>query len=136
MRFRSTGDQLEPRWPYRRSTTYTAASVNAIWPKDIAVPRFAAPASSATSVAATNAPIMIARSMTADKATGRKLGTRKVGTGKGKAAQAGTATVTIKAAKRVARKLKRLKSAKVTVKVTVKQNGSASSVSRALTLKR
>ena len=77
-----------------------------------------------------------AGTMTADKATARKLGAKKVGSGKGKAAKAGTATVTIKVAKKVARKLKRLKSAKVTVKVTVKQNGASRTVSRALTLKR
>jgi Ca2+-binding RTX toxin-like protein len=74
--------------------------------------------------------------MTADKATARKLGTKKVGKGKGTAAKAGTATVTIRVAKAVGRKLKRLKSAKVTVKVTVKQSGAASSASRTLTLKR
>jgi len=73
---------------------------------------------------------------TADKATARKLGTKKVGSGKGKAAKAGTATLTIKASKKVARTLKKLRSAKVTIKVTVKQGGSSKSVSRALTLRR
>jgi len=69
---------------------------------------------------------------TADKATARKLGTKKVASGKGRAARAGTATVTLKAAKKVARKLKRLKAAKVTVKVAVKQNGKTTSLSRSL----
>ena len=73
---------------------------------------------------------------TADKATARKVGAKKIGKGKGKAAKAGTATVTIKAPKKIARKLKRLKSAKATVKVVVKQGGKTTSLSRKLTLKR
>ncbi len=74
--------------------------------------------------------------MTADTATARKLGTRKLGSGRGKAARAGTATVTLKVARPVARKLKRLKRARVTVKVTVEQGGAARSAGRTLTLKR
>jgi Ca2+-binding RTX toxin-like protein len=73
---------------------------------------------------------------TADKATARKVGAKKIGAGKGKASKAGTATVTIKAPKKVARKLKRLKSAKATIKVVVKQGGKATALSRTLTLKR
>jgi hypothetical protein len=73
---------------------------------------------------------------TADKATARKVGAKKIGAGKGKASAAGTATVTIKAPKKVARKLKRLKSAKATVKLVVKQGGKTQSLSRTLTLKR
>jgi Ca2+-binding RTX toxin-like protein len=73
---------------------------------------------------------------TADKATARKLGAKKIGSGKAKAAAAGTATMTIKAPKKVARKLKRLKSAKATVKVAVKQGGKTISLSRSLTIKR
>lgn len=74
--------------------------------------------------------------VTADKATARKVGTRKVGSGRGKAAKAGTATIKLKAPKKVARKLKRLKSVKVTIKVTVKQNGATKALSRTLTLRR
>ena len=65
-----------------------------------------------------------------------KLGAKKIGAGKGKAAKAGTATVTIKIAKKYVRKLKRLKSAKTTVKVSVKQGGKTQTVSRSVTLKR
>jgi len=65
-----------------------------------------------------------------------KLGAKKIGSGKGKAARAGTATVTIKIAKKYVRKLKRLKSAKTTVKVSVKQGGKTQTVSRSVTLKR
>ncbi len=73
---------------------------------------------------------------TADKATARKVGAKKIGSGKGKTAKAGTATVTIKAPKKVARKLKRLKSAKATIKLVVKHGGKATTLSRKLTLKR
>jgi Ca2+-binding RTX toxin-like protein len=75
--------------------------------------------------------------MTADRATARKLGTSKVATGRGKLAKAGTAKVTLKASKKVARKLRRLKKAAVTVKVTVTpKGGAAQTISRKLTLKR
>jgi RTX calcium-binding nonapeptide repeat (4 copies) len=74
--------------------------------------------------------------ITADKATGRKLGTRKLAKGKGKAASAGTATVKLKASKKVARKLRRLKTAKGTVKITVTQGGKTSAFTRKVTLKR
>ena len=75
--------------------------------------------------------------MTADKATARKLGTSKVASGRGKMARAGTAKVTLKASKKVARKLRGLKKAAVTVKVTVTpKGGAAQTVSRKLTLKR
>jgi hypothetical protein len=74
--------------------------------------------------------------MTAAKATARKLGAKKVGSGKGKLAKAGTATVWVKVAKKLVRKLKRLKTAKTTVKVIVKQGGKTQTISRAVTLKR
>jgi hypothetical protein len=74
--------------------------------------------------------------MTADTATGRKLGTRKIATGSGKATKAGTATVTLKTTKKVARKLRKLRSAKTTVKITVQQAGATQTISRKLTLKR
>ena len=51
---------------------------------------------------------------TAYKATARKLGTKKIASGKGKAGKGGTATVTLKPSRSIARKLKKLKSAKVT----------------------
>ena len=73
---------------------------------------------------------------TADKATARKLGAGKVAGGSGKAAKAGTVTVTLKVAKKVARRLKRLKSARLTVKVTVTEGGATRSGSRKVTLKR
>ena len=44
--------------------------------------------------------------------------------------------MTIKIAKKYVRKLKRLKSAKTTVKVSVKQGGKTQTVSRSVTLKR
>jgi RTX calcium-binding nonapeptide repeat (4 copies) len=74
--------------------------------------------------------------MTAEKATARKLGAKKVGSGKGKLAKAGTATLRVKVAKKLVRKLKRLKTAKTTVKVIVKQGGKTQTISRAVTLKR
>lgn len=74
--------------------------------------------------------------ITADKATARKLGTRKLAKGSGKAASAGTATVKLKASKKVARKLRGLTSAKGTVKVTVKQAGKTLTASRKVNLKR
>ena len=74
--------------------------------------------------------------MTADKATARKLGAKKVGSGRAKTTKAGTATLKVKVAKKVVRKLKRLKTAKTTVKVTVKQGGKTQTISRAVTLKR
>jgi hypothetical protein len=75
--------------------------------------------------------------MTAGKATARKLRTKKVASGKGKAKKAGTAKVTLRTSRAVGRKLKRLESAKVTIKVTITpKGGAAQSASRALTLKR
>jgi len=75
--------------------------------------------------------------VTADRATARKLGTSKVASGSRKMAKAGTAEVTLKASKKVARKLKRLTKARVTVKVTVTpKGGAAQTASKKLTLKR
>jgi Ca2+-binding RTX toxin-like protein len=74
---------------------------------------------------------------TAAKPTARKLGTSKVASGRAKKAKAGTATVTLKVAKQVARKLKKLTSAKLTVSVKVTpEGGAAMSATRKLTLKR
>ena len=73
---------------------------------------------------------------TADKATARKLGTKKLASGKGKAGKAGTATVTLKPSRSVARKLKKLKSAKVTIKLTASSGGAKQTASRTLTIKR
>jgi Ca2+-binding RTX toxin-like protein len=78
----------------------------------------------------------VSGTMTADKATARKLGTKKVATGKGKASGAGTATVTLKPSRSVARKLKKLNAAKVTVKITASSGGAKQTASRTLTLKR
>ena len=73
---------------------------------------------------------------TADKATARKLGTKKIASGTGKASRAGTATVTLKPSRSVARKLKKLRSAKVTIKLTASSGGTKRTASRTLTLKR
>jgi len=62
--------------------------------------------------------------------------TKKVASGKGKASKAGTATVTLKPSRSVARKLKKLKSAKVTIKLTASSGGAKQTASRTLTLKR
>ena len=85
---------------------------------------------------ACSAACTVKATMTADKATARKLGVKKIGSGKGKLAKAGTAKVKVKVAKKPARKLKRLKSAKATIKLVVKQGGKATTLSRKLTLKR
>ena len=78
----------------------------------------------------------VSGTMTADKATARKLGAKKVATGKGKASEAGTATVTLKPSRSVARKLKKLKAAKVTVRFTVASGGAKKTGSRTLTIRR
>jgi Ca2+-binding RTX toxin-like protein len=78
----------------------------------------------------------VSGSVIADKATARKLGTKKVASGKGEASKAGTATVTLKPSRAVARKLKKLRSAKVTIKVTVSSGGAKQTATRSLMLKR
>ena len=88
------------------------------------------------SVAAKGLKVKVACSAACSATGTMKLGAKKIGAGKGKAAKAGTATVTIKIAKKYVRKLKRLKSAKTTVKVSVKQGGKTQTVSRSVTLKR
>ena len=87
-------------------------------------------------VAAKGLKVKVACSAACTASGTMKLGAKKIGAGKGKAAKAGTATVTIKVAKKYVRKLKRLKSAKTTVKVSVKQGGKTQTVSRSVTLKR
>jgi len=87
-------------------------------------------------VAAKGLKLKVACSAACSATGSMKLGAKKIGAGKGKAAKAGTATVTIKIAKKYVRKLKRLKSAKTTVKVSVKQGGKTQTVSRSVTLKR
>jgi hemolysin type calcium-binding protein len=87
-------------------------------------------------VAAKGLKVKVACSAACSATGTMKLGAKKIGAGKGKAAKAGTATVTIKIAKKYVRKLKRLKSAKTTVKLSVKQGGKTQTVSRSVTLKR
>jgi hypothetical protein len=72
----------------------------------------------------------------ADATTARKLGTRTIAAGTGRASKAGTATVTLRASKTVARKLRKLASAKGTVTITVKQGGAQQTIARKVTLKR
>jgi Ca2+-binding RTX toxin-like protein len=103
----------------------------------ITAPKLAALASKGLKVkVACTAACTASGKLMADAATGRKLGTRKVASGSGKATKAGSATVTLKVAKKVARKLKRLKSAKATLKLTVRQGGTPHAFTRKLTLKR
>src|SRR5699024_5267111 len=65
-----------------------------------------------------------------------KVGSRTIAKGSGKAAKAGTAKVKLKASKKAARSLRKLSKARATLKVTVRQAGKSSSISRKLTLKR
>ena len=64
----------------------------------------------------------VSATLTADKATARKLrlrGSAKIGAGSRRLKAAGTAKVALKLSPKVAKRLKRMRGAKGTVKVTV-----------------
>jgi Ca2+-binding RTX toxin-like protein len=78
----------------------------------------------------------VSGSLKADRKTARKVGASKIGSGRGSAQAAGTATLKLKPASKVKRRLKRLRKATVTVRVTVKAGGAAQTDSQTLTLRR